>query len=76
VRDADRIEANERFEAFCARRGIDPRVARRPNLWWLQPRDFWKPDWREHEVPKGERPNRRTLAERLAAHARATEGKR
>lgn len=27
----------------------------RPLQWWLQPRALWRPDWRDSEIPKGER---------------------
>ena len=23
----------------------------RPQLWWLQPRELWKPHWREEDIP-------------------------
>jgi hypothetical protein len=57
------------FSAFCKDRGLDPDLMRRPNYWWMGPRDLWKSHWLESEVPARERPNRRTLAQWLTRHA-------
>lgn len=68
------VQEREWFDRACERHGLNSAVMARPNLWWLQPRDLWRPEWREDEVPKGERPNRRTLAEWLAVHGRNADG--
>lgn len=44
---------------FCENRGLNADLMKRPNCWWMRPRDEWEPHWRESEVPIGERPNLR-----------------
>jgi hypothetical protein len=50
-----RKEEDRLFAKFCASRGLDPDVMRRPLMWWTIPREQWPLHWSEKEIPKNAR---------------------
>lgn len=48
------VARRERIEREDYRRNKPEFRASRPHLWWMLPKEVWRQEWRESEVPAGE----------------------
>lgn len=61
------VIANRKHRAEVERLGNAVRVDSRPIYWWGQPRERWKPHWREEDIPEAAREVYYKLKEKRAA---------